>query len=108
MMVDVSVTWSSKKWGGERERGEGERERGRGGRERSLVCSLAVALSPSNVLVDILDESAKTSERAATLRQKLICLSESQYTDTRPASPSTGPVTADGWQGSYRGTSSKS
>ena len=48
--------------GGERER-ERERER-----DCSLVCSLAVTLSPSNVLMDILDGSAKATECAATLR----------------------------------------
>ena len=52
--------------------------------------------------VNLRDRSAQTIVRAAKLRQKLqqtLYLTESQYTDTRPTSPSADSVTPGAWQG---------
>ena len=49
------------------------------------------------------DGSAQTILRAATLREvadQTFYLTQSQYTDTGPTSPSTDPITPGAWQGS--------
>ena len=47
--------------------------------------------------------SAQTILRAATLRIQVAyqTFHRSQYTDTRPTSPSTDPITSGAWQGSH-------
>ena len=83
-------------WGGHRER---ERERERGERERMLLVGCL------------------TSQQYASVSQGWICsdnftcchieievaddLTQPQYTDTRPTSPSTDPITPGTWQGSH-------
>ena len=63
--------------------------------------SLLLAQCPSNRQMYLRDWSAQTNVHAATLRQKLQTkLSISQYTDTRPTSPSTDPISPGTWQGS--------
>ena len=51
------------------------------------------------------DRPAQTVLRAATLRWKLQAktfhLTQSQYTDTGPTSPSADPITPGAWQGSH-------
>ena len=63
------------------------------------------AWRPSNMLQYLRDGSAQTTARAATLRQKqqdqTFYLAQSQYTDTRPTSPSAHPKTPGAWQGSH-------
>ena len=57
------------------------------------------------MLVYLWDGYAQTTLRAATLRQKIadpaIHLTQSQYTDTGPTSPSADPITIGAWQGSH-------
>ena len=63
--------------------------------DRVVVCYLLNV--PSNMRVYLRDGSAQTILRAATLRQKLqirlFYLTQSQYTDTGPTSPSAEPIT---------------
>ena len=51
------------------------------------------------------DGFAQTTVCAATLREKfqikIFYLTQSQYTETGPTSPSVDPITPGGWQGSY-------
>ena len=51
------------------------------------------------------DGSAQTSLRAATLMievaDQTFHLAESQYTDTKPTSPSADPIPPGAWQGSH-------
>ena len=60
------------------------------------------------MLVYLWDRSAQTSLCAATLREKFadhtFYLTQSQYTDTQPASPSADPITSGAWQGSHWST----
>ena len=60
---------------------------------------------PATGLVYLRDGSAQTILRAATLRQKVadqtFYLTQSQYTDTTPTSPSADPITPGAWQGSH-------
>ena len=73
------------------------------------ICSsgycLLVAERPSSRLVYLRDRSAQTILRAATLEIEVadptFYLTQSQYTDTRPTSPSADPVTLGAWQGSH-------
>ena len=67
------------------------------------VCWLVVQ-RPSNMLVYLRDGSAQTILRAATLRQvtyQTVYLTQSQYTDTGPTSPSADPIMQGAWQGSH-------
>ena len=94
----------------EREREREERERGReGGRERERERER-----------DFLFGGCLMSQQHASLSQERICsdnfmcchteievadqtfyLTQSQYTDTGPTSPSADPITPGAWQGSY-------
>ena len=64
-----------------------------------------VAYRPSNMLVYLRDRSAQTIWRAATLEieaaDPTFYLTQSQYTDTGPTSPSADPITPGAWQGSH-------
>ena len=58
------------------------------------------------MLCYVMNGSAQTIVRAATLRQKLqikvtFYLTKSQYIDTGPTSPSADPITPGAWQGSH-------
>ena len=54
------------------------------------------------MLVYLRDGSAQTILRTATLRQKFFFyLTQSQYTDTGPTSPSADPIVPGAWQGSH-------
>ena len=56
------------------------------------------------MLVYLRDGSAQTILRAATLRQvacQTFNLTQSQYTDTRPTSPSADPIIPGAWQGRH-------
>ena len=61
---------------------------------------------PSNRRVYLRDGSAQTILRAATLEIEVadptFYLTQSQYTDTGPTSPSADPMTPGAWQGSHR------
>ena len=57
------------------------------------------------MLVYLRDGSSQTSVRAATPRKKLqtptFYLTQSQYIDTGPTSPSVDPIPPGAWQGSH-------
>ena len=56
------------------------------------------------MLVYLRDGSAQTVARAATLRHvadPTFYLTQSQFTDTRPSSASTDPISPGAWQGSH-------
>ena len=63
-----------------------------------------VTYRPSNMLVYLRDGSAHTVVRAATCETEVadqtFCLTESQYSQTGPTSPSADPLTPGAWQGS--------
>ena len=99
---------------------DGQREReweGKGGqtemdreRERESFnyegCCWLVSQRPSNRLVCLRDESAQTTVRAETRREKKnsdqICyLTQPQCAATGPTSPSADSITPDAWQGSH-------
>ena len=53
------------------------------------------------MLVYIRDGSAQTTVRVATLRYKIFYLTQSEYTDIGPTSPSADPKTPGACQGSH-------
>ena len=70
-----------------------------------IVC-LLVAERPSNMLLYLRDGSAQTISRAAghteiELADPTFHLTQSQYTDAGPTSPSADPITLGAWQGSH-------
>ena len=68
-----------------------------------FVCWLLIV--PATCEVYLRDGSAQTILRAATLRieaaDQTFHLTQSQYTDTGPTSPSANPITPGAWQGSH-------
>ena len=66
-----------------------------------FVCWL-VASRPSNTRVYLRDGSAQTSlHTEIEVADQTFHLTQSQYTDTGPTSPSTDPITPGAWQGSH-------
>ena len=67
--------------------------------------TLLVALSPSNMRVCLRDRSAQTiftcCHAEIEVADQTFHLTQSQYTGTRPISPSTDPITPGAWQGSH-------
>ena len=63
----------------------------------AVVTLLVGCLRLSNMLVYLRDRSAQTTEVAV----QTFHLTQSQYTNTRPTSPSTDPITSGAWQGSH-------
>ena len=58
----------------------------------SLLVACLLALHPSNMLVYLSNASVQTSIHAIEVADHTFCLTQSQYIDTRPTSPSGGPI----------------
>ena len=77
----------------------------RTGREGGVVVGCLLASRPSNRLVYLRDGSAQTiftrCHTEIEVADPTFYLTQSQYTDTRPTSPSADPIMPGAWQGSH-------
>ena len=62
---------------------------------------MLAASRPSNTLVYLRDGSAQTILLEIEVADQSFYLTQSQYTDTVPTSPSTDPIMPGAWQGSH-------